>query len=67
MFKNLIVYSVPAHWDIDADKLTEALAPHAFAPGTSLEETSVGWAPPPVPGKLAELVVPTAYKSPVNG
>ena len=45
-FRNLIVYSVPVGWDLSAEALAELLAPQAFAPGTSIEEMSVGWVPP---------------------
>lgn len=45
-FKNLIVYRVPVRWDMDADTLAEALQPQAFAPGSGLEETTLGWVPP---------------------
>lgn len=45
-FKNLIVYRVPVGWDMDAERLDEALRPHAFSPASSIEETSIGWVPP---------------------
>lgn len=45
-FRNLIVYTAPRNWDLDAQTLAERLAAHAFAPATSLEETNVGWVPP---------------------
>ena len=44
-FKNLVMFRVPARWNIKADKLNDALLEHEVAPGTQLEETSVGWAP----------------------
>ena len=45
-FRNLIIYSVPRGWDLAPDALAALLAPQAFAPGTSLEESSIGWVPP---------------------
>jgi recombination associated protein RdgC len=45
-FKNLIVYRVPARWNIDAESLDAMLRPNAFASATGLEETSIGWVPP---------------------
>ncbi len=45
-FRNLIVYSVPAGWDLSPEALADLLAPQAFAPGTSIEEMSIGWVPP---------------------
>ena len=45
-FKNLIVYRMPAHWDMSAAALAEKLQPHAFAPGSGLQDLSIGWAPP---------------------
>ncbi len=45
-FKNLIVYRVPPAWDLSAEALDEQLRPLAFAPASSLEETSIGWVPP---------------------
>ena len=45
-FRNLIVYSVPAGWDLSPEALAELLTPQAFAPGSSIEELSVGWVPP---------------------
>jgi recombination associated protein RdgC len=45
-FRNLIVYSVPVGWDLSAEALADLLAPQAFAPGSSIEELSIGWVPP---------------------
>ena len=45
-FRNLIIYSVPRGWDLAPEALAALLAPQAFAPGTSLEESSIGWVPP---------------------
>ncbi|HMN81233.1 MAG TPA: recombination-associated protein RdgC [Burkholderiaceae bacterium] len=45
-FRNLIVYTAPRNWDLDAQTLAERLAPHAFAPATSLEEANMGWVSP---------------------
>lgn len=45
-FRNLIVYRVPEGWDVSAQALGEQLSRVAFSPASSIEETSVGWAPP---------------------
>ena len=45
-FKNLIVYTIPQQWNIDAAPLADRLAAHAFAPAMSLEEANVGWVAP---------------------
>ncbi|MEZ5739029.1 MAG: recombination-associated protein RdgC [Burkholderiaceae bacterium] len=55
-FKNLVVYRVPARWDMSAETLAEQLQSQAFAPGSALEEITAGWAPP-LPGE-DDLVVP---------
>lgn len=45
-FRNLIVYRVPQGWNITEEGLADMLAPQAFAPASSIEETSIGWVPP---------------------
>jgi recombination associated protein RdgC len=45
-FKNLIVYRVPARWDMPADTLEGKLRAHAFAPVGGIDETSIGWVAP---------------------
>lgn len=45
-FRNLIVFRVPAVWDISADALALQLQTLAFTPGMALEEASIGWVPP---------------------
>lgn len=45
-FKNLIVYRMPARWGMTAEALAEQLGPHAFAPGSGLQELSIGWVAP---------------------
>lgn len=45
-FRNLIVYRIPEGWNVSADALGEQLARLAFAPASSIDESSVGWAPP---------------------
>lgn len=45
-FKNLIVYRVPAGWDMNAETLAQALEPQAFTPGSGLDEVTIGWVPP---------------------
>ncbi len=44
-FRNLMVYRIPADWDLSAQALAEQLAPLAFTPASSIEESSLGWAP----------------------
>lgn len=45
-FKNLIVHRIPRGWDISPETLDERLSAHAFAPASSIEESSSGWVPP---------------------
>ncbi|HVL59107.1 MAG TPA: recombination-associated protein RdgC [Burkholderiaceae bacterium] len=45
-FKNLIVYRMPANWEVDADALAENLQPMKFAEAASLQDTNVGWVAP---------------------
>lgn len=45
-FRNLIVYRIPEGWDVSADALGAQLARLAFAPAASIDESSIGWAPP---------------------
>lgn len=45
-FKNLQIYRLPAPWSVTLDELQQALAPQAFAPGSSLEMQSQGWVSP---------------------
>lgn len=45
-FRNLIVYRIPADWNVSADALGAQLGRLAFAPASSIDESSIGWAPP---------------------
>lgn len=45
-FRNLVVYRLPAHWDMNATTLDELLAPERFRPAAGIEEMSLGWVPP---------------------
>lgn len=45
-FKNLQVYRVPAPWPMTAEQIHDALAPHAFTPGGTLEGQTKGWVSP---------------------
>lgn len=55
-FKNLLIYRLPAPWAMTADQLEELLAEHAFAPGSSLEMQTQGWAPVRENGGLVHAV-----------
>lgn len=55
-FKNLQIYRLPAPWAVTADQLEAALAPHAFAGGSSLEMQTQGWASPRDNGMLIHTV-----------
>src|SRR6266702_825903 len=43
-FKNLQLHRLPAPWSITPEQMEMWLAPHAFAPGNSVEMQSHGWA-----------------------
>ncbi|HYS63769.1 MAG TPA: recombination-associated protein RdgC [Paraburkholderia sp.] len=43
-FKNLQLHRLPAPWSITPEQMEKWLAPHAFAPGNSVEMQSHGWA-----------------------
>jgi len=45
-FRNLTVYRVPEGWDTAPEALADLLAAQAFVPASSIEERSIGWAPP---------------------
>jgi recombination associated protein RdgC len=55
-FKNLQIYRLPAPWAMTSEQLEAALAPQTFAPGTSLEPQSQGWASPRENGMLVHTV-----------
>ncbi|ORC47033.1 recombination-associated protein RdgC [Burkholderia sp. A27] len=45
-FKNLQLHRLPAPWSVTPAQMEKWLAPHAFAPGNSVEMQSHGWASP---------------------
>ncbi|TAL97511.1 MAG: recombination-associated protein RdgC [Paraburkholderia sp.] len=45
-FKNLQLHRLSSPWSITAEQLEDALAAHAFQPGSSVEMQRHGWAPP---------------------
>ncbi|MFM0504460.1 recombination-associated protein RdgC [Paraburkholderia caffeinilytica] len=45
-FKNLQLHRLPAPWSVTPEHMEKWLAPHAFAPGNSVEMQSHGWASP---------------------
>lgn len=55
-FKNLQIYRLTAPWTMTSEQLEECLAPHAFAPCTSLDLQSQGWVSPRDNGMLTHTV-----------
>ena len=55
-FKNLQIYRLTAPWTLTPEQLERQLAPHTFAPGTSLELQTQGWASPRDNGMLVHVV-----------
>jgi len=51
-FKNLQLHRLPAPWSVTPGQMEKWLAPHAFAPGSSVEMQSHGWASPRDNGSL---------------
>ncbi|MGF6901234.1 recombination-associated protein RdgC [Paraburkholderia sp. GAS348] len=51
-FKNLQLHRLPAPWSVTPEQMEKWLAPHAFAPGNSVEMQSHGWASPRDNGSL---------------
>jgi recombination associated protein RdgC len=51
-FKNLQLHRLPARWAVTPDQLEKSLAPHAFAPGNTVEMQAHGWASPRDDGAL---------------
>ncbi|WP_176060434.1 recombination-associated protein RdgC [Paraburkholderia sp. BCC1876] len=45
-FKNLQLHRLPAPWSVTPEQMQKWLAPHAFAPGNTVEMQSHGWASP---------------------
>ena len=56
MFKNAIIYRLPAPWAISAEQLAQHLAPQAFTPLGSLDMQCMGWVPPREGGMLVRQV-----------
>jgi recombination associated protein RdgC len=55
-FKNLLIYRLPAPWAMTSEQLEELLAAQTFAPGSSIEMQTQGWAPPRDNGGLVHSV-----------
>ena len=55
-FKNLQIYRLPVAWDMNAERLEAALAPHTFQPCNSLDVQSQGWISPRDNGMLVHTV-----------
>jgi len=55
-FKNLQIYRLTAPWTMTAEQLEASLAPHAFAPCSSLDMQSQGWVSPRDNGMLVHTV-----------
>lgn len=55
-FKNLQIYRLSAPWALTSEQLEECLAPHAFAPITSVDMQSQGWISPRDNGMLVHTV-----------
>ncbi|SAL45138.1 recombinase RdgC [Caballeronia terrestris] len=51
-FKNLQLHRLPAHWAVTPAQIETWLAPHAFAPGNTVEMQAHGWASPRDDGAL---------------
>ncbi|MFJ3316153.1 recombination-associated protein RdgC [Herbaspirillum huttiense] len=43
MFKNAIIYRLPAPWAVNADQLDQQLAPQVFTPAGNMDMLSQGW------------------------
>jgi recombination associated protein RdgC len=57
-FKNLQIYRLPAPWATSAEQLEEMLRPLAYAPGTSQDMQTQGWAAPREHGGLVYALGP---------
>lgn len=55
-FRNLQIYRLPVRWEMTAERLEAALAPHTFRPCTSLDMQSQGWISPRDNGALVHTV-----------
>jgi recombination associated protein RdgC len=51
-FKNLQLHRLPAPWSVTPEQMQKWLAPHAFAPGNTVEMQAHGWASPRDDGAL---------------
>ncbi|AON55450.1 recombination-associated protein RdgC [Herbaspirillum seropedicae] len=56
MFKNAIIYRLPAPWAITAEDLSRYLAPQAFTPLGGLDMQCMGWMRPREDGMLVHQV-----------
>lgn len=56
MFKNLLLYRLPAPWNVSAAQIEEAIAPQAFTPCTSIDMQRTGWVAPHPAGTLVHCV-----------
>lgn len=54
MFKNLTIYTIPTHWQMDLAAMEQALSALTFNPCGPTQVQSVGWVPPR--GKAGALV-----------
>jgi len=55
-FKNLQIYRLTAPWTLTSEQLEASLAPHAFAPCSSLDMQTQGWVSPRDNGMLVHSV-----------
>lgn len=55
-FKNLQIYRLTAPWTLTSEQLETSLAPHAFAPCSSLDMQTQGWVSPRDNGMLVHSV-----------
>lgn len=56
MFKNLLLYRLPAPWNVTAAQIEEALTAQAFTPCTSIDMQRTGWVAPRPNGDLVHSV-----------
>jgi recombination associated protein RdgC len=56
MFRNMLVYVLPAPWNVRADALCKALREQQFSPGMSGSMQSCGWVSPRKHGDLVHQV-----------
>lgn len=56
MFKNLLLYRLPAPWNVTATQIEEAISSQAFTPCTSIDMQRTGWVAPRPNGNLVHVV-----------